>query len=382
MNNDSERDRRVATHLLPAFLEVIEQAPDAIVLVGPDGLVAYVNPRVYELFGFARDALVGHPVERLIPSRLRDQHLTHRLRYTREPRVRPMGDARAPLAGLRADGTEFPVDIHLSPIVSNGHRWTLAVIRDATERHRLMDELREARRAAEHVARVKGEFLAMVAHDLSQPEQTLDLVVGMIGRSVAPGSDVAQLTTLASSSLARMRELLRMLGEISRLESESVRVVEEPVGVAEIYAYLERQFRPVAQAKALEFVSEPCPYVVETDPTLLRGMLSNLVSNAIRYTQQGAVVLKCLQPPDGSLRLSVSDTGIGIPNDQVQTIFDDFRRLEEARHVHREGFGLGLGIVRRLSNLLGLPVEVESSVGHGSTFRVSIPPAKVHRLPA
>ncbi|HKS56507.1 MAG TPA: PAS domain-containing sensor histidine kinase [Steroidobacteraceae bacterium] len=372
----------MATHLLPAFLEVIEQAPDAIVLVDPDGLVVYANPRVRALFGFEPDALIGQPVERLIPSRLRDQHMTHRLRYTREPRVRPMGDASVALAGLRADGTELPVDIHLSPIVSNGHRWTLAVIRDATERHRLMDGLREAGRTAERIARVKGEFLAMAAHDLSQPEQTLDLVIGTIERSVAPGSEIAQLAALASSSLARMRELLRMLGEISRLESESVQVIEEPVGVPEIYAYLERQFRPVAQAKALRFTSEPCPYVVETDPTLLRGMLSNLVSNAIRYTPQGAVVLRCLASPEGGLRLAVSDTGIGIPSDQVRTIFEDFSRLEAARDVHREGFGLGLGIVRRLSDLLGLPVEVESSVGHGSTFCVSIPPAKVHRLPA
>lgn len=370
------------THLLPAFVEVVEQAPDAIVLVDPDGLVVYANPRVRALFGIERDALIGQPVETLIPPRLREQHLTHRQRYTREPRVRLMGDARVALAGLRADGTEFPVDIHLAPIVSDGHRWTLAVIRDATERHRLMEGLHEARRAAEHIARVKGEFLAMAAHDLSQPEQTLDLVVGSIERSVAPGSEIAQLVTLASSSLARMRELLKMLGEISRLESESVQVVEEPVGVLEMYEYLERQFRPVAQAKALKFVSEPCPYVVETDPTLLRGMLSNLVSNAIRYTSQGTVVLQCLEPPDGSLRLAVSDTGIGIPDDQVQTIFEDFRRLEEARRIHREGFGLGLGIVRRLSELLGLPVDVESSVGRGSTFRVSIPPAKVHRMPA
>lgn len=368
--------------LLPAFVEVVEQAPDAIVLIDPDGLVVYANPRVRDLFGIECDALVGRPVETLIPARLHEQHLTHRQQYTRSPRVRAMGDARVPLAALRADGTEFPVDIHLSPIVSDGHRWTLAAIRDATERHRLMDGLREAQRAAEQVARVKGEFLAMAAHDLSQPEQTLDLVVGTIERSVAPGSEIAQLAALASTSLARMRELLRMLGEISRLESESVQVVAEPVGVPEIYEYLARQFRPVAQAKTLKFVNEPCPYVVETDPTLLRGMLSNLVSNAIRYTTQGAVVLQCLESSDGSLRLAVSDTGIGIPSDHAQTIFEDFRRLEAGRQVHSEGFGLGLGIVRRLSDLLGFPIEVESSVGHGSTFRVLIPATKVHRLPA
>lgn len=369
-------------HLLPAFIEIVEQAPDAIILLDPDGLVVYANPRVRELFGIESGALIGRPVETLIPARLRERHVMQRQRYTREPQVRSMGDARSALAALRADGSEFPVDIHLSPIVSNGHRWILAVVRDATERHQLMDGLREARRAAERVARVKGEFLAMAAHDLSQPEQTLELVVGSIERSVAPGSEIAQLSDLAASALSRMRELLKLLGEISRLESESVQAVQAPIGVLEIYEYLERQFRPVAQAKALEFVSEPRRYIIETDPALLRGMLSNLVSNAIRYTPRGAVALRCLESPDGSLRLVVSDTGIGIPSHQVKTIFEDFHRLEEARRIHREGFGLGLGIVRRLSELLGFPVEVESRIGSGSTFQVSIPPVKVHRVPA
>lgn len=290
-------------NLLPKFVEVVEQAPDAIVLVDPGGVVVYANPRVRELFGIQCDALVGQSIEALIPPRLRGQHSAHREGYTRAPRVRQMGDVRVPLAGLRADGTEFPVDIHLAPILSEGQRWTLAVVRDASERQRWMDGLHEARRVAEQVARVKGEFLAMAAHDLSQPEQTLDLVVGAIEKSVPAGSEIAQLAALASASLGRMRELLKMLGEISRLESASVQVIEEPVGVVEIYEYLSRQFRPMAQAKSIELAIEPCPYVVETDPTLLRGMLSNLVANAIRYTPRGAVALRCFEPPDGSLQI-------------------------------------------------------------------------------
>jgi signal transduction histidine kinase len=152
----------------------------------------------------------------------------------------------------------------------------------------------------------------------------------------------------------------------------------EPVRVADICDDLERQFGPVAQAKALRFVREPCAHIVQADPTLLRGLLSNLVANAIRYTPQGEVGVQCVAFPDGGLRLAVQDTGIGIPGDQLQTIFEDFRRLEEARHSCREGFGLGLGIVRRLSTLLGFPVTVESTVGRGSVFGVEIPPAKVY----
>jgi signal transduction histidine kinase len=277
------------------------------------------------------------------------------------------------------DGSEFPVDIHLAPIRSDGHRWTLGVIRDATERHRFLDEVHQARHAAEEVARVKGEFLSLAAHDLCQPEQTLELVIGALSRSTLQASDIDELATIASAALARMRELLKMLLQISRLESGTVKVADEPVSVADIYDDLERQFGPVARAKALRYVSAPCPNIVETDPTLLRGMLGNLLSNAIRYTRQGEVRIQCSTNEEGGLHLAVQDTGIGIPNDQLQAIFNDFNRLAEGRAAHGEGFGLGLGIVRRLSTVLGLSVTVESALGRGSTFRVRIPPDKVFR---
>lgn len=370
----------MSTVALPGFAEVIDQAPDAIVLIDTAGSIVYANQRVSHLFGHPAATLVGLSVEALIPEHLRTGHSAYRQAYARDPKTRPMGDTRPALAGRRADGSEFPVDIHLAPIRSNGHRWTLAVIRDATERHRSLDELRRARTAAEQVARIKGEFLALAAHDLCQPEQTLELVIGALGRVASQNSDIAELTAVASSSLARMRELLKMLLEISRLESGTVHVADEPVSVADIYSDLERQFGPLARAKALRYVSEPCPNIVETDPRLLRGMLSNLVANAIRYTPRGEVRVQCMAPAEGGLRMAVQDTGIGIPQDQLQSIFEDFTRLADTRGASAEGFGLGLGIVRRLSSVLGFPVTVESALGHGSTFRVEIPRAKVYRI--
>ena len=362
------------------FAEVIEQAPDAMVLVDVTGSIVYANQRVAHLFGIAPGALIGQPVEALIPERFRARHAAHRQSYARAPRVRPMGDMRLQLAGLRVDGSECPVDIHLAPVQSDGHQWTLAVIRDATERYQVLDEVRRARQAAEEVARAKGEFLAMAAHDLSQPQQTLELVISAIERRTLPASERAELAAVASTALARMRELLKMLIEISRLESGTLQAIEEPVRVADIYEDLDRQFRPAAHAKALRFVRQPCEHVVYTDPRLLRGLLSNLVANAIRYTSQGEVDVQCAAVAGGSLRLAVRDTGIGIPGGRLQEIFEDFHRLEEAQRIHREGFGLGLGIVRRLSTVLGFPVTVESTIGRGSTFGVEIPAAKVLQI--
>jgi signal transduction histidine kinase len=149
------------------------------------------------------------------------------------------------------------------------------------------------------------------------------------------------------------------------------------VQVAEIFTHLERQFGPAARSKGLRFITEPSAHIVNTDPTLLRGMLSNLLSNAIRYTREGEVGLRATVKPDGTLSLAVEDTGIGIPSNELETIFQDFRRLEKGERMAREGFGLGLGIVRRLSSLLQFPVTVQSGVERGSVFRVEIPSAKV-----
>jgi PAS domain S-box-containing protein len=366
------------TSPLPAFADLVEQAPDAILLVDSAGVIAYANARVVHLFGIAPDELRGRLIEELIPERLRVPHTAYRDGYTHQPKVRPMGDHRLALTARRVDGGEFPVDIQLAPVVTGDRHWTLAVVRDATDRHRFLDELRSARQLAEQIARVKGEFLALAAHDLSQPEQQLELIVSAIERRVPVSAEMAELTSLAGAALTRMRELLRMLIEISRLESGTVRVAEEPVSVAELFGGLERQFAAAARAKNLQFGSDPCHHVVETDPTLLRGMLSNLVANAIRYTPRGEVSVRCVVSAEGGLRLAVSDTGIGIPAEQLHRIFEDFQQLDAARGEQREGFGLGLGIVRRLSGLLGFAVTVQSIPGHGSTFGVEIPPAKVY----
>jgi two-component system CheB/CheR fusion protein len=245
-------------------------------------------------------------------------------------------------------------------------------------------EAQDAQRAAEALVRLKSEFLSLAAHDLSQPVQSLELVISAMGQAIAAPiqcgaklAEILRLSAQASVALARMRELVRMLLEIARLESGTVRVHAEPVPVTEIFGYLEQQFTPLARARSLAFETESSDHLVETDPTLLRGMLSNLLANALRYTQRGEVRLESALVGDGRLRLLVRDTGIGIPQNELASIFEDFRRLDEAERLTSEGFGLGLGLVRRLSGLLGLPVHVDSAVGRGSTFAIEIPPAKV-----
>lgn len=358
---------------LPEFADVIERAPDGVVIVDGSGSIVYANHRILLLFGFSASELIGRTIEVLIPDHQRAGHTSHRQLFADSPRVRSMGDPRVALFGRRKDGGVIPVEIQLAPVEEGGARWTVAFVRDATERRAIMGELEKSRRAALDMARVKGEFLSLAAHDLSQPAQTLDLIVGLLARQANLPTEVAELAKGASSSIARMRELLKMLLDISRLESGSIRVNEQPVQVAELFDGLERQFSTAARTKSLQFRTHSSPRVLETDPTLLRGILSNLVSNAIRYTPSGEVVVECADSKDGGVTLAVRDTGIGISREQQESIFNDFYRGADAEHENRDGFGLGLGIVRRLSELLALPVTVDSEVGRGSTFGVHVP---------
>ena len=367
----------VQSMLTPVLKDTLEWAPDGVLLVDGSGAIVYCNASITRLFGYSTSEILGRPVEMLLPERLHGRHVGLRTHYAASPSVRPMGDSTREFSARRRDGTEFLVDIQLAPVVRDGVRWTVATVRDATERHVFQNELREARRMAEHVAKLKGEFLGMAAHDLSQPLQTMELLVGSLKRRVPAGPDNFELFEEAESCLVRMRQLLRMLGEISRADSGALQVNPEPVAIHTIFGDLERQFSPAARAKSLRYASEPCPHVVETDPALLRGMLSNLIGNAIRYTNQGEVRVQCHAPQNGELQLLVSDTGIGIPEGELQQIFEDFHRADAARRANREGFGLGLGIVRRLSALLDLPIAVQSRVGAGSTFWITVPADKV-----
>ena len=369
------------TPTLPPFSDLIEQAPDGVVVVNTDGMIVFANAQMTDLFGFAPGDLIGRPIETLLPARFHRQHTGHRGHYSTSPRVRPMGDARSIFLGARIDGTEFPVEIQLAPIQRDSQRWTIAFVRDATERQLIRDKLERSRQAAEDAARLKGEFLSLAAHDLSQPVQTVEFVISSIRKQPGLPDDAATLADIASSSLTRMRELLKMLLDISRIESGTIQVMELPIQVGDILDDLERQFGANARAKNLAFHTRPCAKVLATDPALLRAILSNLTANAIRYTPRGKVSIDCMPSADGGLRLAVQDTGIGIPPDKTQVIFDDFYRSADAESANHDGFGLGLGIVRRLSKILGFPVTVESVVGRGSTFAVHIPKEKVQSGP-
>ena len=351
------------------FRTILESAPDAMIIIDDRGKIAVVNGQAESMFGYTRDEMLGQPIEMLLPERLREQHVQNRNAFNEDPRLRPMG-AGLDLLARRKDDSEFPVEISLSPVRSAGRKFVSSVIRDVTRRKRMEDEIIAARQEAERANKANSAFLAAASHDLRQPVQALSLLNGALRRTVKD-EKALQMIDSQAHSLTAMTNLLNSLLDISRLDAGAVTPELEDFPIKRLIDRLSDEFARQAQHHGLEFVSQSCPAVVNSDPNLLAEVIQNFVSNAIRYTDKGSVSLGCTVT-DGSCIISVTDTGIGIAHDQLNDIFREFHQCK-APGASKEGFGLGLAIVKRLSDLLELRLDVESDVGKGSTFSVALP---------
>ena len=360
------------------FRTMLESAPDAMIIVDDRGKIAIVNARAEDMFGFSRDELLGHRVEMLLPKRIRDNHKAHRRTFTAKPELRPMGPD-LDLVGLRKDGSEFPVEISLSPVMTSSGAFVSSVIRDVTDRKRMEMEIIAARQAAERAQKANTAFLAAASHDLRQPVQALSLLNGALRRTVQDDRALEMIES-QEHSLTAMTNLLNSLLDISRLDAGAVTPEIEDFPMQRLIDRLSAEFGRQASHKGLQFHSEPCAATVRSDPNLLSEIIQNLVSNAIRYTDSGNVQMNCDCRGDTCV-IEVTDTGIGIEEDQLEVIFQEFHQAKTPG-ASKEGFGLGLAIVRRLADLLCHDVSVESTPGKGSSFSVSMPVVRSNRRAA
>jgi PAS domain S-box-containing protein len=357
--------------MLPPDLvqSALESAPDAIVISDISGSIIFANRQVTALFGYGEEIL-GRNVEDLLPERFRARHVAHRTGFAHNPRLRPMG-AGLELFARHQDGSEFPVEISLSPVRGGDRILIAAAIRDVTDGKRIQAELVAAREAAERANLAKGRFLATASHDLRQPLQALSLLNGALRRT-ATDPHVAEALIHQEQAIGAMSRLLNALLDISKLESGAIKPNVTDFTVAALFDELRREFASLAVSRGLQLRVEACADSIRSDPSLVEQILRNLVSNAIKYTRKGMVTLRCLHEP-AIVRIEVLDTGIGIPRDQIPYIYDEFFQVGVAPNTLREGYGLGLSIVSRLVKLLNLKLDVRSEPGEGSSFRLELP---------
>ena len=348
-----------------------------MIFIDVSGKIQFANRQVSVLFRYPHNEIIGHGIEKLLPERFRARHIGHRESYANNIRVRPMG-AGLELFGLRRDGTEFPVEISLSPVQDRDLLLVAAAIRDVSERKRIETELLLAREAAElarelanNANRTKSRFLATASHDLRQPLQAVELLNSSM-RRLASNADLIEVVSEQKQAISAMSKLLNVLLDTYKIESGALIPQPTDLTVSSLFEEMGREFAGIAAEKGLRIEVEACNEVVFSDPSLVEQILRNLVSNAVKFTHTGEVRLRCSHDAT-SVRIEVIDTGIGIPACELPRIYDEFYQGGPPAYGSRDGSGLGLSIVRRLVDLLTLKLDVRSEVGRGSTFTLFLP---------
>lgn len=257
--------------------------------------------------------------------------------------------------------------------------FTWALMRRRLRSLRNREELQIAKDRAEAANRAKSHFLAAASHDLRQPTQALGLFIAtlraMAKKPQLTGAEVGHIASRLQMAMEGLGRLLNGLLDVSRLEAGAVEVTLAPMPVQDVLTQVHNAFAGPAQAKGLAFKVVPSRLWVESDPVVLSRIVSNLVANAVRYTERGRVLVGCRLRGD-RVEIQVMDTGIGIAEDQRARIFEEFYQVGQPARDGEQGLGLGLAIVKGSAALIGGDVGVESVVGRGSCFSISVPRAE------
>ena len=276
------------------------------------------------------------------------------------------------------DGAEIIVEVSLSALVRPGGILTLAAVRDITERRRFEALLREQNIGLERASRAKDNFLASMSHELRTP---LNAIIGFTGTMLMrlPGplnAEQEHQLTLVQSSGKHLLSIINDLLDLAKIESGRVQIALEPVNCRRVVDEVVQSLRPLAEEKGLVLRVEPFedPATATADRRALGQILINLVNNAIKFTPAGEVSLAVLPAADGQgpMRITVRDTGSGIPAEDLDRIFRAFERSTASAKANDEGTGLGLHISQKLAELLNGTITVASAVGAGSTFTVTL----------
>lgn len=366
------------------FRLVVESAPNGMLIVNQEGILTLVNTQIERWFGYDRHELVGQLVEILLPERYRSQHHGHRTAFFHTPQARAMGAGRD-LFGRRKDSSEFPLEIGLSPIKTPEGTQVLASIVDITARKQAEEKLRvtaqelasknsklqEANQAVLSATRAKSEFLATMSHEIRTP---MNAIIGMADllQETALSGDQQEYVLRFSRAATSLMELLNNILDISRIEAGHFELESTPFDLPDLAERAVELLASRAIGKNIElmcFIHSDVPQYVLGDPTRLRQVLVNLIGNAIKFTEQGEVVLHIEPGNDPSaVHFSVRDTGIGIPANRLQAIFEDFSQVDSSTTRKYGGTGLGLSICKRIITLMGSTIEISSTEGEGSTF--------------
>ena len=345
---------------------LIESSIDAIMTTDPSGIITDVNKQMEALTGCTRDELIGAPMKNFFTDPERAEVGIKRV--LNEKKVTDYE-----LTARAWDGKETVVSLNATTFYDRDRKLqgVFAAARDVTERKYLDVEMENAKSVAEKANLAKSEFLSSMSHELRSP---LNAILGFaqLMESDSPPPTDAQQESIAQILQAGWH-LLKLINEIldlTKVESGQVPMSREPVGLAEVLQECQSMIEPEAQERGIgmTFPQSGMPYFIHADRTRVKQVMINLLANAIKYNrEQGTVEVVCTESTPGRLRISIKDSGAGLTPEQLGQLFQPFNRLGQEAGGE-EGTGIGLVVAKRLVELMGGSIGVESSVGVGSVF--------------
>jgi PAS domain S-box-containing protein len=384
-HEEGQSDRR--------YWDLLEAAPDGILEVAADGTIVLSNAVAAKMFGYDRAELIGKVVEDLVPSQHRDVHVQHRAGYWMRPQTRPMGSGLA-LSALRKDGTEFPVEISLSPVEYPDGFHVIAIVRDVTERQKAEEKVRAVReqytaelavknqelavrnQEVEKANRLKSEFLASMSHELRTPLHTVIGFSELLLEEIEGSLNAKQKRFLGhiKQDSQHLLELINDILDLSKIEAGRLELRREEFEVAGAVEEVLASIRlPAGEKSHSVHAGVASGILLYADRVRFKEILYNLLSNAVKFTPEYGRIEVTSGIVDEFLITSVRDTGVGIGMEDQERIFDKFHQVGSTTKGVREGTGLGLAITKRLTELHSGFIEVQSEPGKGATFTVRLP---------
>jgi PAS domain S-box-containing protein len=364
---------------------IFKSVPEAIVVTDSMGMIAQCNDAMCVIFGYSMDELIGQRISLLMPpeegspqnSETKVNLIKWREKLGNQPSVMP---------GQRRDGSVFPVRLTVSETHRDNEHFFVGVMQDFTAIQSAQDLLVEAKEKAEQANRMRGEFLANMSHEIRTP---MNGIVGMTELALDTSSPELQkeYLTLARDSANHLLQIINEILDFSKIEAKALELELREVSPAQLIRHTVRSLEQLARVKGVDLqlkMADNMPELVWMDPVRMRQALTNLLGNAIKFTDQGSVVVKTelLSEMDDQtvlLRISVIDTGIGFDPERTEALFSPFTQADGSVTRSFGGTGLGLAITRSLLQLMGGYIAAEGQPGKGASFVATLPVKKVTR---